>query len=108
MSASLFVYKNGSRLAVLRPTSEEEAKRSMSEALRIKKEADAGTLSPEEVERQFNEIIQGRQFVFVGFLGKRKGTLLDKRGKTIGETKAGDSFVLESDLKKFEIHSQPN
>lgn len=87
---SKFVWKDGDRLAVLRP---ENAELSITEAKRIQAEADAGKLSPGEVEQQFNAILHKQKFTYVGILGARDAEILDDDGKKIGRCEPGDSFI---------------
>lgn len=87
---SKFVWKDGDRLAVLRP---DDPELSISEAKRIQSESEAGTLSPEEMERQFSAILQKQRFTYVGILGTKDAEVLDDDGKKIGKCEPGDSFI---------------
>lgn len=88
-----FAYKNGRRLAVLRP---------LDPALALRLVAEARALPEAAQSDAFRAVITKQAYRFVGFLSSSsKPDVLDKYKRVVGTPEMGDSFVNEDDLATF-------
>lgn len=83
-----FVYRNGERLAVVRPADPKMALELVRELQSVQ-----ASQTEEQNQRRFNEILCSQPYTYVGLLSKTGGRLLNKGGWSIGKMKPGDSFV---------------
>lgn len=113
------LFKGDVMLAVIRP---EDPDKALAEVRRIQQEQEAGQLSPQEAEREFNLITTKQTYRYAGIAGEDGKTLLCHANPTIDDAQSqrssglrpiegdhirpGDSFVPYVDLMKMMSQGQ--